>query len=47
MLSSSSSYRIGIISDTQMVIFPDYRGPSAGNVTIRLRNRMGAGRLEH
>ena len=30
-----SSYRIdGIISDTQMVIFPDYRGPSAGNVPV-------------
>jgi hypothetical protein len=30
-----SSYRIdGIISDTQLVIFPDYRGPSAINVPI-------------
>jgi hypothetical protein len=30
-----SSYRVdGIISDTQMVIFPDYRGPSAGNVPV-------------
>ena len=30
-----SSYRIdGIISDTQMVIFPDYRGPSDINVPI-------------
>ena len=30
-----SSYRIdGIISDTQMVIFPDYRGPSAINVPV-------------
>jgi hypothetical protein len=30
-----SSYRVdGIISDTQMVIFPDYRGPSAINVPI-------------
>jgi hypothetical protein len=29
------SYRVdGIISDTQMVIFPDYRGPSAGNVPV-------------
>jgi hypothetical protein len=29
------SYRIdGIISDTQMVIFPDYRGPSANNVPV-------------
>ena len=30
-----SSYRVdGIISDTQMVIFPDYRGPSATNVPV-------------
>ena len=30
-----TSYRVdGIISDTQMVIFPDYRGPSAGNVPV-------------
>lgn len=30
-----SSYRVdGIISDTQMVIFPDYRGPSAINVPV-------------
>jgi len=30
-----SSYRVdGIISDTQMVIFPDYRGPSANNVPV-------------
>ena len=30
-----SSYRVdGIISDTQLVIFPDYRGPSAINVPI-------------
>jgi len=30
-----SSYRVdGIISDTQMVIFPDYRGPSDVNVPI-------------
>ena len=30
-----SSYRVdGIISDTQMVIYPDYRGPSAINVPI-------------
>ena len=30
-----SSYRVdGIISDTQLVIFPDYRGPSAGNVPV-------------
>ena len=30
-----SSYRVdGIISDTQMVIFPDYRGPSSGGVTV-------------
>jgi len=30
-----SSYRVdGIISDTQMVIFPDYRGPNAGNVPV-------------
>ena len=30
-----SSYRVdGIISDTQMVIFPDYRGPSADNVPV-------------
>ena len=30
-----SSYRIdGIISDTQMVIFPDYRGPDAVNVPV-------------
>ena len=30
-----SSYRVdGIISDTQMVIFPDYRGPSASNVPV-------------
>ena len=30
-----SSYRVdGIISDTQMVIFPDYRGPSDINVPI-------------
>ena len=30
-----SSYRVdGIISDTQMVIFPDYRGPSSVNVPI-------------
>lgn len=29
------SYRVdGIISDTQMVIFPDYRGPSANNVPV-------------
>jgi len=29
------SYRVdGIISDTQMVIFPDYRGPSASNVPV-------------
>lgn len=30
-----SSYRVdGIISDTQLIIFPDYRGPSADNVPI-------------
>ncbi len=30
-----SSYRVdGIISDTQLVIFPDYRGPSADNVPV-------------
>lgn len=30
-----SSYRVdGIISDTQLVIFPDYRGPSSNNVPI-------------
>ena len=30
-----SSYRVdGIISDTQMIIFPDYRGPSDVNVPI-------------
>jgi len=30
-----ASYRVdGIISDTQMVIFPDYRGPSASNVPV-------------
>jgi len=30
-----SSYRVdGIISDTQLIIFPDYRGPSAVNVPI-------------
>jgi len=30
-----SSYRVdGIISDTQMVIFPDYRGPNASNVPV-------------
>ena len=30
-----SSYRVdGIISDTQMVIFPDYRGPSANFVPV-------------
>jgi len=30
-----SSYRIdGIISDTQMVIFPDYRGPTSDNVPV-------------
>ncbi len=30
-----SSYRVdGIISDTQLVIFPDYRGPSASNVPV-------------
>jgi hypothetical protein len=30
-----SSYRVdGIISDTQMVIFPDYRGPSANAVPV-------------
>ena len=30
-----SSYRVdGIVSDTQLVIFPDYRGPSANNVPI-------------
>ena len=30
-----SSYRVdGIISDTQMVVFPDYRGPSADNVLV-------------
>ena len=30
-----SSYRVdGIISDTQMVIFPDYRGPTSGGVTV-------------
>ena len=29
------SYRVdGIVSDTQMVIFPDYRGPSADNVPV-------------
>ena len=30
-----TSYRIdGIISDTQMVIFPDYRGPTANNIPV-------------
>ena len=30
-----SSYRVdGIVSDTQLVIFPDYRGPSADNVPV-------------
>ena len=30
-----SSYRVdGILSDTQLIIFPDYRGPSANNVPI-------------
>lgn len=30
-----SSYRIdGIVSDTQLVIFPDYRGPSVSNVPV-------------
>lgn len=30
-----SSYRVdGIISDTQLLIFPDYRGPSASNVPV-------------
>ena len=30
-----SSYRVdGIISDTQMVIFPDYRGPTSDNVPV-------------
>jgi hypothetical protein len=30
-----TSYRVdGVISDTQIVIFPDYRGPSANNVPI-------------
>ena len=30
-----SSYRVdGIISDTQMVIFPDYRGPTANSVPV-------------
>jgi len=30
-----SSYRVdGILSDTQIIIFPDYRGPSASNVPI-------------
>ena len=30
-----SSYRVdGIISDTQIVIFPDYRGPTASNVPV-------------
>lgn len=30
-----SSYRVdGIISDTQILIFPDYRGPSATNVPV-------------
>ena len=30
-----SSYRVdGIVSDTQMVIFPDYRGPTADNVPV-------------
>ncbi|AMO43219.1 virion structural protein [Cyanophage S-RIM32] len=30
-----SSYRVdGILSDTQLIIFPDYRGPSADNVPI-------------
>ena len=30
-----SSYRVdGILSDTQIIIFPGYRGPSAGNVPI-------------
>jgi len=30
-----TSYRVdGIISDSQLVIFPDYRGPSAGNVPV-------------
>lgn len=30
-----SSYRVdGIISDTQLVIFPDYRGPNASNVPV-------------
>jgi len=30
-----ASYRVdGVISDTQIVIFPDYRGPSANNVPV-------------
>jgi hypothetical protein len=30
-----SSYRVdGIVSDTQMVVFPDYRGPDADNVSV-------------
>ena len=30
-----SSYRVdGILSDTQLIIFPDYRGPSADNVPL-------------
>ena len=30
-----TSYRVdGVISDTQIVIFPDYRGPSASNVPV-------------
>ena len=30
-----TSYRVdGIVSDTQMVIFPDYRGPTASNVPV-------------
>jgi hypothetical protein len=30
-----SSYRVdGIISDTQLVIFPDYRGPSSNNIVV-------------
>ena len=30
-----SSYRVdGIISDTQMVIFPDYRGPTANSIPV-------------
>ena len=35
MCIRDSSYRVdGIISDTQMVIFPDYRGPSANFVPV-------------